>query len=177
MSAIQVAELPDNALLQHYVLTGAFTDCYCMDLPQDISLAEYIEAFYTSTVFKVERQILALLAGKPASDLTARQLAQEQAIHFSAWRVEGRSADQLLLCDMWGRTRSWLMVTPSNLAPSGSTRLYFGSAVLPQSVSASGQASFGIGFHALSGFHRLYTRALMRSAQSRLRMTPRKQPK
>jgi hypothetical protein len=51
---------------------------------------------------------------------------------------------------------------------SSTTRLYFGSAVVPKVDRASGRASFGIAFHMLSGFHRIYSRALLRSARSRL---------
>ena len=49
-----------------------------------------------------------------------------------------------------------------------STRLYFGSAVVPELDAKTGQSSYGFGFHALLGFHRLYSRALLRSAVSRL---------
>jgi hypothetical protein len=164
MATILPSELPQAALLQRYVKQGAYTDCYRMEVPRRIALPEYIAAFYTTPLFKVERTILSLVAGKSASDEAANELAQGQTSQFSAWSVEGRSGDQLLLCDFLGRTRSWLMVEPG---PS-STWLYFGSAVVPKSVAASGQASFGFAFHALKGFHHLYTQALMRAALKKL---------
>lgn len=49
-----------------------------------------------------------------------------------------------------------------------STRLYFGSVVVPKSISDDGKASFGFAFHALHGFHHLYTKALMKAAQAKL---------
>ena len=138
-----------------------------MDVPRTISMSEYVATFYTTPLFKVERKILALFAGRPSTDANAKELAFGQASHFAAWDVEERASNQLLLCDFLGQTRSWLMVTSID-ERTNSTRLYFGSAFVPKSRSASGQPSFGFFFHALSGFHRLYTKALMRSAQAKL---------
>jgi hypothetical protein len=165
MPAIQLGELPPDSLLNPYKGSGAYTDCYFMDVPRAVTQSEYIEAFYTSAVFKFERTALGLLVARPANDLQARQLATGELAKFSAWRVEARTPNQLLLCDFTGRTRSWLMSTNvGDSAAPDRTRLYFGSAVVPKRVSASGRASFGLAFHALRGFHRIYTHALMRSA-------------
>lgn len=161
MSAIQIGELPQEALLNTYRLAGAYTDCYFMDVARPVTPSEYIEAFYTTPLFKLERAVLALLAARPSNDLQAKQLAQGSIANFAAWQVEGRTENQLLLCDFLGRTRSWLMCVPGSGTSSGCTRLYFGSAVVPKSVSASGKPEFGLSFHALSGFHKLYSRALM----------------
>jgi hypothetical protein len=76
-----------------------------------------------------------------------------------------------LLCDFLGRTRSWLMSGAGD--GDSSTRLYFGSAVVPNGVDESGKKHFGFGFHALMGFHKLYSRALLRSAASRLKRNQR----
>lgn len=171
MSVIQAGELPQDALLDQYRREGAYTDCYFMEVPYRISQVEYVEAFYTTPLFKVERRLLGLLAARPSSDLQARQLANDQAATFAAWRVEGRTANQLLLCDLLGRTRSWLMSVTTDGGHFSGTRLYFGSAVVPKKTSPSGRKSFGIAFHALHGFHHLYTKALMRSALSRLART------
>ena len=167
MTAIRLGELPQEALLNRYK-EGAYTDCYFMDVPRVISLAEYVEAFYTTSVFKVERRILSLLAAKPSTDLQAKQLASGEVMNFAAWSVEERTPNQLLLCDFLGRTRSWLMSVVDESGDSSNTRLYFGSAVIPNVDPASGRVSFGFAFHALHGFHHLYSRTLMRSALSRL---------
>jgi hypothetical protein len=161
MAPIIAGELPEQALLQRYKREGSYTDCYFMDVPRHIEMSEYISNFYTTPLFKVERKILSLAVGKHSSDDAAHNLAQGRDTNFAAWSVEDRSSNQLLLCDFLGRTRSWLMAeaTPS------STRLYFGSAVVPKSKPTSGKASFGFAFHALYGFHHMYTRALMRAAQ------------
>jgi hypothetical protein len=164
MAPIIASDLPEGALLQRYKRDGSYTDCYYMDMPRHISMSEYISTFYTTPLFKVERKILAVVAGKHSSDEAAQNLAQSREANFAAWSVEDRSANQLLLRDFLGRTRSWLMAEPRQ----SSTRLYFGSAVVPKSRSSAGKASFGFAFHALYGFHRLYTKALMRAAQARL---------
>jgi hypothetical protein len=160
-------ELPGSAFLQRYKEGGAYADCYCMDVPRDIALSDYIAAFYTTPLFRIERFVLGLLAGRPSSDGEAYDLAAARTAHFSAWSVEERANDQLLLRDALWRTRSWLMLSPA-LDRAGTVRLYFGSAVLPRSRSPGGKASFGFAFHALSGFHRLYTKALMRAAYRKI---------
>ena len=52
---------------------------------------------------------------------------------------------------------------------SSSTRLYFGSAVVPRQRIGAGQPAMGSLFHALLGFHRLYSRLLLRAASKRVR--------
>ncbi|MBC7700437.1 hypothetical protein [Aquabacterium sp.] len=168
MKTVQLGELPPAALLNQYKEQGVYTDCYFVDVPGHVSQAEFVETFYTTGLFKVERFILASLVSKPSTDQQARQLAAGDVEAFAAWRVEARSANQLLLCDFMGRTRSWLMSVADEGGNPGSTRLYFGSAFLPKVDRGSGQATYGLEFQALKGFHRLYSRALLRSAQSRL---------
>lgn len=167
MNVIQSCELPREALLGKYKQEGAYTDCYFIDIPRAVSQAAYVEAFYTTKLFKIERLILALLAKMPSTDAQAKLLALGEIQSFAAWSVEGRTPDQLLLCDFLWSTRSWLMSAVTKAGDSSITRLYFGSAVVPKIDRASGRASFGIAFHMLSGFHRLYSRALLRSACSR----------
>ena len=130
LSAILPCPLPDASLLSRYRLQqGAYTDCYSTEIDGGVSQAEFVEAFYTTWVFKLERTILKWAVARPSTDAQAALLAQGGLDAFSAWTVEDRREDQLLLCDMHGRTRSWLMAAP---AESGNgTRLYFGSAVVP----------------------------------------------
>ena len=63
MTAIQTRTLPDEALLARYRDGRSYTDCYSVDVAHVVSHAAYVEAFYTSAVFKVERQLLAWLCG------------------------------------------------------------------------------------------------------------------
>jgi hypothetical protein len=163
--SIRRTELPPGALLATYRERGAFTDGYVTTLDRPIALAAYVDAFYTTPLFKLERRILAAFARRPSTDLQARQLATGLLDSFAAWRVEARQADQILLADLTGRTRSWLMVAP---ADGGGTQLYFGSAVVPLADPATGQRRMGLAFRALLGFHTLYSRALLFSARRKL---------
>ncbi len=168
MSKIQSRELPDEALSTKYAHSGAFTDCFSIDISRKVSLDEYIEAFYTTSLFKVERTVLSLFARKPSTDEDAKQLSLGNDRRFSAWTVENRLPNQILLCDFTNKTRSWLMVDYQENMLTPVTRLYFGSVVIPKSVSEFGPASFGFLFHTLSGFHYMYSRLLLRSAFVRL---------
>jgi hypothetical protein len=166
MTPIQACEPPQNALLRQCRERGAYTDCYAVEIPQVVSHAEYVEAFYTTWVFRLERLILRLLVSRPSTDAGARQLALGEREDFAAWSVEARAPDQLLLVDFQGRTCSWLMNKP---LPGGqSTRLYFGSAVVAAQDRHSGAQGIGFVFRALLGFHKLYSRVLLRSAVRRL---------
>jgi hypothetical protein len=164
---IRACELPDGSLLQPYRESGAYADCYCVELPRAISQAQYIQAFYTTWLFKIERRLLAWFVAKPSTDLQASALAAGSSDAFAAWRVEGRRPDKLLMCDYQGRTRSWLMSEPAPGNTTADTRLYFGSAVVP-SVGADGKPRMGGVFRLLLGFHKLYSRALLAAAGRRL---------
>ncbi|KPF69954.1 hypothetical protein IP84_03510 [beta proteobacterium AAP99] len=173
MPSIARLPLPADSLLQPYAQQQAYTDCYGVPAPGAVTLPQLLEAFYTGGVFKLERALIGLLLRRPATDADAQRLARAETQHFSAWRVEERSANQILLCDLAGATRSWLHVGP---APAGyaSTSvdasgqwLYFGSAVIP-TRRADGAVHFGVLFWALLGVHRLYSRVLLAQARRAL---------
>ena len=168
MTAIQACALPVDALLCKYLRGGAYADCYVTQVARPVSHAEYVEAFYTTAVFKTERLLLAWVASRPSTDSQARDLAAGTSSSFAAWSVETRSTDQVLLCDFQGRTRSWLMCAPATGNVPAGTLLYFGSAVVPARNSRSGASEMGVVFRGLLGFHRLYSRVLLRAAASRL---------
>lgn len=168
MRPIHACPLPPEALLARYANAGAYTDCYSTELRGSVSQAAFVETFYTGTLFKIERLLLRLFLSKPSTDIQARQLATGEAGSFSAWRVEDRAANQLLMCDIGGRTRSWLMVAAASQGSTATTRLYFGSAVVARAHRTTGEPHMGLVFHALLGFHRLYSRALLGSARARL---------
>lgn len=166
MPEIQPCPLPTNSLLTAYANAGAYTDCFSTDIARTLSHAEFVEAFYTGRLFKLERWLLDVLLSKPSTDRQARQLAAGKLNEFAAWRVEARADDQLLMCAMDGRTRSWLMVSVAE-AP-GRTRLYFGSAVVPVRNGSTDKPEMGFVFKALLGFHKRYSRALLSAAARRL---------
>jgi hypothetical protein len=168
-SGIRAGALPAHALLARYAHDGGYADCYTTEVARPVTHAEYVEAFYTGAVFKLERWLLARFAARPSTDEQARRLAAGTLDAFSAWRVEARAADQLLMCDLTGRTRSWLMVEPVAMGRDAAhTRLYFGSAVVPLRDSRTGLRRMGWQFRALLAFHRMYSRVLLDAARRRV---------
>lgn len=166
---VESADLPNGALLQSYNnAVGCYTDCYVAYVNSKVTLAEFVAAFYTTTLFKAERTILKFATSTPSTDEEARDVGMGQIDRFAAWRVERRSDHQLLMCDFSGRTRSWFMTDQIGQK----TRLYFGSAVVPARNPTTGQHSMGLMFGALLGFHKLYSRALLSAAKSKLESNP-----
>ena len=168
MSAVAPFSLPEHSLLARYRGTGAYTDCYSLTIGRAVSQAEYVEAFYTTGVFRLERLILRWLVAKPSTDAQAKLLAKGEIDGFAAWSVEDRLPDQLLMCDFQKRTRSWLMTERVTQNGTSATRLYFGSAVVPSRHARAGSKSLGFPFDALLGFHKVYSRVLLRAAARRL---------
>ncbi len=188
---------PHGTFLDRYAAAGAPADCYATEVPGTVNLQQFVEAFYTGRVFKLERLILRWFVGRPSTDAEVRELAAGDRTDFAAWRVEERAENQLLMCDYVGRTRSWFMVAPTvtgaadatdatgatdvpdvpdatgapaadGTATGASTRLYFGSAVVPVMDRRTGMARMSWPYHALLGFHRLYSRVLLREAAANL---------
>lgn len=164
---IEKAPLPEGALLKAYQSPDAFTDCYSVCVPFVVSQSKFIRTFYSTKLFRLERLLLGMLAGYPSTDSDAEALAEGLTDEFSAWRVEVRLKDQILLSDVRGRTRSWLMVKHS--ASCMETNLYFGSAVVLVENARTGTKSMGWIFSALGAFHKLYSVLLLRSAVKKLR--------
>jgi hypothetical protein len=168
MLSIKACPLPDGALLGRYRANGAFTDCYVTEVALPVTITGFVAAFYATPVFRLERLILAWALSRPSTDAEAEKLASGRADTFSAWRVEDRREDQLLMADVKGRTRSWFMVSPDPAGTAPCTRLHFGSAVLPVVNPETGAAGMRRGFRALLGFHHLYSEVLLHSTRSRL---------
>jgi hypothetical protein len=164
---ISACALPADALLGRYAGAGGFADCYFTDVDRAVGLPEFVEAFYTTALFRLERAILRLAVSRPSSDADVRRLARGETDAFAAWSVEDRAPHQLLLADATGRTRSWLKVEAKAGDGPVRTRLFFGSAVVPKR-GGSGRGDLGFVFTSLLGFHKLYSRALLAAARSRL---------
>ena len=163
MFAVTPTPLPSGALIARYADDPAnFTDCYRVDVAGTVTLADYVAAFYTTRLFKLERGILSVVLKKRATDEDARALGDATSDAYSAWTVEARSDTQLLMCPVDGKTRSWFMVEPGEAGAT--TRLYFGSAVLRQ--PRHGIAA--LAFKPLLLFHKLYSLALLSAAKTRL---------
>ena len=168
MFSIKNCAPPKDALLNKYAYSGAYTDCYRTEVARVVTHEEYVAAFYTTLLFKLERIILKWAVSRPSSDAQAKQLANGAIDTFAAWQVEDRCENQLLLTDFQGRTRSWLMVAAVNTAGVESTQLFFGSAVTPVKNAETGKMSPGFMFSMLLGFHKCYSMLLLYSAKSNL---------
>ncbi len=155
--------LPANALLQRFVNSGDYTDCFQTHINATISFSAYIEAFYTTSVFRAERFVLKWLVSRPSTDDEVTALANGEVERFAAWKMLDRADNQLLMMDFRGNTCSWFMLE----ADHAGSNLYFGSAVIRNRKSSSGRR-MGWTYRALLGFHRLYSRILLRAACKRL---------
>ena len=168
MFSIESCPLPDGALLGAYQRDGVYTDCYRAEISGIVTYSQYVRAFYTTSVFKLERSILKWVVSRPSSDAEVNLLAEGKINTFAAWDVEKCCKNQLLMCDFQKRTRSWLMIEFIESKNGPRTRLYFGSAVVPIKNIKTGRSSLGFGFHALLWFHKIYSVVLLYSAKSRL---------
>ncbi|HUQ11688.1 MAG TPA: hypothetical protein VM146_15340 [Steroidobacteraceae bacterium] len=161
--------IPEQALHAHYQRQGAYLDCYATHVDGAVTHAQFIEAFYTSWLFRLERWILGWAVQKPSTDAQAREVACGLRTDFAAWTVEARDAGQLLMCDFLGATRSWFMVVPRAGGAGTTTKLHFGSVVTPSRNPRTGKLELGRTYRLLLSFHKLYSRALLAAARSRLR--------
>jgi hypothetical protein len=163
--SVQTCALPEVALLQQYANGRHYTDCFCLDVGGRVSLEQYVFAFYTGGVFRLERLILRWIAGKPSTDAQAQEIAAGLSEEFAAWDLESRTDRQLLLRDFRGRTRSWFMVQDTN---GQTTRLFFGSAVVA-AADPAGKARPRFAYRALLPLHRVYSKVLLAGARRQLK--------
>ena len=166
LERVRECDLPAIALSQRHRASGDYTDCFCARIARDVSHAEFVEAFYTTWLFRLERWILARFVARPSTDAEAQSLALGQVDRFAAWTVAQRAPDQVLLRDFTGRTLSWLMTTPGE--KPGSSLLYFGSVVTAVRDAGTGRTSLGPVHGKLIGFHKLYSRMLLGAAVRKL---------
>ena len=166
LTSVHQCTLPPDAALNACASDGAYTDCYAVVLPRVVTQAEYVEAFYTTAIFKIERWLIAMFLSRPSTDAQAQQLSQGALRVFAAWSVQQQQPDQLVLAS--GRTRSWLMASADPGSGPHSTKLYFGSAIVPRRGGGTGQSTMDWQFRALLGFHQLYSRVLLSAASRRL---------
>lgn len=165
---VEALPTPDTALLIRYREQGGYIDSYAVEVPAKVTLAAFVAAFYTSPVFKLERWMLRWAIAKPSTDAEAQAVAHGEITRFAAWAMEDRTAEQLLMRDVFGQTCSWFFAQPIASA-SASTRLWFGSAVVPTPQSVrEGRPRMGWNFRLLLHFHQLYSRVLLKAAVRQL---------
>jgi hypothetical protein len=171
MFSITREPVPDDALLKtfrggtHPERWGRYADCFAVGVNRNVSLAEFVFAFYTSPLFRIERGLLRLLINAPSSRANARAVADGTADKFAAWYVGQRTSTQLLMCDRYERTRSWFRVAPQS---GGGTHLQFGSAVAARRGENSEIPQRPAAFRLLLSFHLVYSQALLHAAKANL---------
>lgn len=166
MSQITASALPPRAFLARFeTQPNVHTDCFQTSLARDVSLEEYVNAFFNTWLFRIERLILKLTIGKPSTDADIARLANGSADHMAAWRVLERGDNQLLLEVPDTAVRTWLM----RQVDGDQTHLYFGSALLALRKDKEGNPTIGPVFRGLMGFHKFYARALLFCAKRALR--------
>jgi hypothetical protein len=79
VSTVRPHPLPAHALLTRYSDNGAYADCFVADVAPGISHADYVTAFYTSWLFKLERLVLLCLVAKPSTDQQAGETGARRA--------------------------------------------------------------------------------------------------
>lgn len=163
-------DVPAHTLIADFAAEiGGFADCFITQVPRNIPLATYVEAFYTTPLFLMERALLRL-AGHPSTDADARAVATGTSDLFAIWHNPIRRDGELVMQQTSGATASWFMVRPTE----DGTELYFGSVVRPSNRETK---KMPLAFHLLSGVHTLYSYALLASAARRVVATSNDHPK
>ena len=160
MKVEQIA-VPQASLLHRYVAQdGAYTDCFQVVIAKSATHSEFVQAFYTTWLFRLERCVLALALRRRISDEEVSALADDRSNRFAVWHVEARSENQMLLADNSGHTKSFLAL---EALETGSVRLIFGSAVVTK-----GKQKLSRLVRATIWLHRLYSIGLLKAAALRL---------
>ena len=166
MFQVRACELPPGALLAALSATSRIRRLFRHHGSEAAWLLTTLSLrFYTTPLFRLERWILRVFARRPSRDEHIPALLSNQRSTFAAWTLEARETRQLLLCDYLGHTRSWLHC---KVEDSGSTRLYFGSAIVAKVHPRTGERQLGLPYRLLLGFHRLYSVLLLSAARRRL---------
>lgn len=166
--SVKSGSIPEGAMLGTYAAkSGCYTDCFFVDVPGPVNLSDFILNFFNTPVFRLERKLLNLFGSHPSTNDDVVNLASGAGDSLAIWKVEKRNNDQLIMAVGKGPIRSWLMVSPTEIN-ANTSRIYFGSAVLPTSFDPSGEPKMDKLLHLLLGFHKLYSRILLGSAKRRL---------
>lgn len=153
--------IPPDCLLKTYDdIPHAYADAYQTQIQGKIKLSDFIIAFFDSPIFKAERVLITLTTISPTFKKDVLDLAEGNTNKFAMWELEQRGENELLLKVRQGRIRTWLAVIPQ----AHSTKLLFGSAVLPKSENGD----IGWIFRKLTVFHEIYSKILLKSAAKRV---------
>lgn len=164
MITVKRIGVPEGSFLKAYEgREGCETDCFQADVPGHPDIDRFVHIFFDTWVFRIERRLLALLGEDYATSEDVAALAGRSSDTLAAWTVQDRSADEIILAFKRPRGRTWLQATQLD-GSLGSTRLRFGSALLPNIDSEGQTASISWGLKIGLPLHRLYARLLLAAA-------------
>ena len=118
MRGIAQRPVAEDALLKTYrggkhpERWGHYGDCFSVLVDGSVTLSEFVFAFYTSPVFRIERLILQVLVGAPSTDEQAREVAEGRGDSLAVWTVGERTPTQLLMCDRYGNCLLYTSPSP-----------------------------------------------------------------
>ena len=164
MENVIEAQRPEHSLItEQSKMSGYVTDCFSIEISRAVKLSDFIEAFYKTPLFRLERVVLSLAPKGRMRDADVTALSKGLTDRIFIWEVETRHDAQILLSA--GGTKSWLMVQPIE----DGTRLYFGSVLVPAPSKVKDEApKVGWLIDSLMGAHLLYSRLLLQAAARRL---------
>lgn len=85
--------LPAGVLLRRCRKPGFYTNCFCADIPFRVSQEQFVLAFYSTALFRLERFILKWVVSKPSTDEQAAALASAKADEFMAAESASRGVE------------------------------------------------------------------------------------
>ena len=65
---VRPAPLPDHALHAKYAVPGGYVDCFVTQIARPVTHSEFVAAFYTTWLFKLERFVLTWCVAKDSTD-------------------------------------------------------------------------------------------------------------
>jgi hypothetical protein len=165
---------PPDSLLTKRVKESTLlveADCYSLEIDGKVSLEEFVEAFFTSQVFQVERMVLPVAS----TDEQARQFARGTTADFATWRAVGRTEGEFLT--IWGdgspetteipksgtQGATWFRVEPAGTADAPRTRISLGSSIVG---TPNPLTSFVMGI--ATPLHGVYSQTLVQCAADNL---------
>lgn len=164
MYKVSRTRVPKNTLLKTYeAMEGSEADCFQVDVEGRPDIQRFIRIFFDTWVFRLERRVLSLMGVDYATTDDVIALAKGRQSSLAAWTTLERNANEIILAFDKPTGRTWLQVSTSDEGAE-TTRLSFGSALLPKRHSSKSKPAIGKLLKASLPIHRLYARILLAAA-------------
>ncbi|MTI09151.1 hypothetical protein [Curvivirga aplysinae] len=167
MTEVKETAIPLNSFMNFYHESpGHHADAFVGQIDGIVTLEDYILAFFDSPIFRIERSILSLFLLRRIKQSEIKELASGRSQQFALWKTKKRNEEELLLEVGDSQIRTWFHTEQEQ---SNKTKLYFGSAIVPDTTSKNAKEGIGFTFRFFMGFHKLYSRILLQSALKKLK--------